>query len=191
MFVFLGPHLRHMEIPRLGVESELWPPAYFTVTAELPPKPNKIGLLFVCLFLNNIFFSGSQQLRRREEQQQPGSPASRRLWAHRGPQAPAPPLRCPRRRSAPPSGRRRRSPRGDRRRGCQLHRLLKKWKRSQKRRQESIKLQTKKHKQKEKGERRENRPKGPSKRRKTIRLQKTEKPKARRAQPLMKQERRK
>ena len=30
-FVFLGPHQRHMEVPRLGVESEL--PAYTTATA--------------------------------------------------------------------------------------------------------------------------------------------------------------
>ena len=46
-------------------------------------------------------------------------------------------------RSAPPRGRRRRSPRGDPR-GCQLNRLLRKWKRSQKRRRERINLQTKK-----------------------------------------------
>ena len=33
-FVFLGPHLWHMEIPRLGVESaELWLPAYTTAIA--------------------------------------------------------------------------------------------------------------------------------------------------------------
>ena len=31
--VFLGPHLRHMEVPRLGVESELQLPAYTTATA--------------------------------------------------------------------------------------------------------------------------------------------------------------
>ena len=57
--------------------------------------------------------------------------------------SPAPSPRCPRGRSAPPRGRRRRSPRGDRR-GCQLNRLLRKWKRSQKRRRERINLQTKK-----------------------------------------------
>ena len=45
--------------------------------------------------------------------------------------APAPPPRCPRGRSAPPRGRRRRSPRGDAR-GCPLNPLLQKWKRSQK-----------------------------------------------------------
>ena len=32
-FVFLGLYLRHMELPRLGVESELQPPAYITATA--------------------------------------------------------------------------------------------------------------------------------------------------------------
>ena len=32
-FVFLGPHPRHMEVPRLGVESELQLPAYAIATA--------------------------------------------------------------------------------------------------------------------------------------------------------------
>ena len=32
-FVFLGPHPQHMEVPRLGVESELWLLAYATATA--------------------------------------------------------------------------------------------------------------------------------------------------------------
>ena len=32
-FVFLGPHPRHMEVPRLGVKVELQPPAYTTATA--------------------------------------------------------------------------------------------------------------------------------------------------------------
>ena len=32
-FVFLGPGLRHREVPKLGVESELQPPAYATATA--------------------------------------------------------------------------------------------------------------------------------------------------------------
>ena len=31
--VFLGPHLQHMEIPRLGVESELWLLAVTPATA--------------------------------------------------------------------------------------------------------------------------------------------------------------
>ena len=33
LFVFLGLHLQHTEVPRLGVKSELWPPAYTTATA--------------------------------------------------------------------------------------------------------------------------------------------------------------
>ena len=32
-FVFLGPHPRHMDVPRLGVESELQLPAYTTAIA--------------------------------------------------------------------------------------------------------------------------------------------------------------
>jgi len=32
-FGFLGPHLQHTEVPRLGVESELQPLAYATATA--------------------------------------------------------------------------------------------------------------------------------------------------------------
>ena len=32
-FVFLGPHLQPMEVHRLGVESELLPPAYARATA--------------------------------------------------------------------------------------------------------------------------------------------------------------
>ena len=32
-FVFLGLHSWHMEVPRLGVELELWPLAYATDTA--------------------------------------------------------------------------------------------------------------------------------------------------------------
>ena len=32
-FVYLGPHPQHMEVPRLGAESELQPPAYTTATA--------------------------------------------------------------------------------------------------------------------------------------------------------------
>ena len=31
--VFLGPHLRHMEVPKLGVDLELQPLAYATATA--------------------------------------------------------------------------------------------------------------------------------------------------------------
>ena len=32
-FLFLSPHPLHMEVPRLGAESELWLPAYATPTA--------------------------------------------------------------------------------------------------------------------------------------------------------------
>ena len=34
----LGPHPWHMEVPRLGVESELPPPAYATATATRDPS---------------------------------------------------------------------------------------------------------------------------------------------------------
>ena len=36
--VFLGLHLQHVEVPRLGVELELQPPAYDTAT----PDPSSI-----------------------------------------------------------------------------------------------------------------------------------------------------
>ena len=36
--LFLGPHLKHMEVPRLGVELELLLPVYATATAT--PEPN-------------------------------------------------------------------------------------------------------------------------------------------------------
>ena len=39
-FVFLGPHWQHVEVPRLGVQSELQLPAYTTVTAT--PDPSHI-----------------------------------------------------------------------------------------------------------------------------------------------------
>ena len=39
-FPLLGPHLRHMEVPRLGVELELPPPAYTTATAT--PEQSRI-----------------------------------------------------------------------------------------------------------------------------------------------------
>ena len=38
LFVFLGPHPRHMEVPRLGVELELELPAYTTTTAMSDPS---------------------------------------------------------------------------------------------------------------------------------------------------------
>ena len=37
-FVFLGPHLRHMEVPKPGVDSELQPPVYTTATAMPDPS---------------------------------------------------------------------------------------------------------------------------------------------------------
>ena len=46
-FVFLSfseLHLRHMEVPRLGVESELWLPAYARTTA--PQDPSRICDLY-------------------------------------------------------------------------------------------------------------------------------------------------
>uniref|UniRef100_A0A7N9CDM2 Uncharacterized protein n=1 Tax=Macaca fascicularis TaxID=9541 RepID=A0A7N9CDM2_MACFA len=83
----------------------------------------------------------------------------------------------------------RKSPRGDRG-SCQLN-LLQKWKRGRKRQQRRINLQTKKCKQKGKGEQRENRLKWLTKKLKKIYLQKTGKRKLRSVQPLMKQERKK
>ena len=38
-FFFLGPHLWYMEVPRLGVESELLLPASTTATATPDPQP--------------------------------------------------------------------------------------------------------------------------------------------------------
>ena len=38
IFVFLGPHTWHMEVPRLGVELELYPLAYTTSTAMPDPS---------------------------------------------------------------------------------------------------------------------------------------------------------
>ena len=37
-FVSLGPHPQPMEVPRLGVQSELQPPAYTTATTTPDPK---------------------------------------------------------------------------------------------------------------------------------------------------------
>ena len=51
-FVFLGPHLWHMEVPRPGVELELQLPAYTTATAmpdltklHLQPTPQLMVML--------------------------------------------------------------------------------------------------------------------------------------------------
>ena len=38
--LLLGPHPRHMEVPRLGVESELQLPAYATATAKAGSEPH-------------------------------------------------------------------------------------------------------------------------------------------------------
>ena len=38
LFCFLRLHLRHMEVPRLGVELELQLPAYITATATMDPS---------------------------------------------------------------------------------------------------------------------------------------------------------
>ena len=36
-FSFLGPHLQHMEVPRIGIKLELQLAAYTTATAMLNP----------------------------------------------------------------------------------------------------------------------------------------------------------
>ena len=38
IFFFLGPHVLHMEVPRLGVESQLQLPVYTTATATWYPS---------------------------------------------------------------------------------------------------------------------------------------------------------
>ena len=42
-FCFLGPHPRHMEVPRLGIQSELQLPAYTTAHAMPDPLPTERG----------------------------------------------------------------------------------------------------------------------------------------------------
>ena len=42
-FVFLGPHAQHVEVPRLGVKSELQLLVYITATAMLDPNPLSKG----------------------------------------------------------------------------------------------------------------------------------------------------
>ena len=42
-FVFLGPHLWHMEVPRVGVKLELQLPAYTTATATPDSEPTEQG----------------------------------------------------------------------------------------------------------------------------------------------------
>ena len=43
-FGFLGAHLWHMEVPRLGVELKLKPSAYATATATATLYPSRISL---------------------------------------------------------------------------------------------------------------------------------------------------
>ena len=43
--VFVGPHLQYMEVPRLGVESELEQPATATATATATQDPSHTGSL--------------------------------------------------------------------------------------------------------------------------------------------------
>ena len=45
-FGFLGPHPWHMEIPRLGVELELQPPAYTIATATWNLRQQKLSFFF-------------------------------------------------------------------------------------------------------------------------------------------------
>ena len=52
IFDFLGLHLRHMEVPRLGVESELHLPAYTTATAM--PDPGRVCDLYHSLRQHQI-----------------------------------------------------------------------------------------------------------------------------------------
>ena len=53
-FCFLGPHLQHMEVPRLRVESELQLPAYTTViaTEDLSPIWDLHHSSWQCRILN-------------------------------------------------------------------------------------------------------------------------------------------
>ena len=45
VFCFLGLHLRHMEVPRLGVQSELQPPATASATMESATYPTAHGIV--------------------------------------------------------------------------------------------------------------------------------------------------
>ncbi|XP_036870627.2 non-histone chromosomal protein HMG-14 isoform X1 [Manis javanica] len=132
-----------------------------------------------------------EQLGRREERQRPGSPASRRLSARRGPQATG--TRPPRLHDAQEEGQLRRG-RGEGGETCSCKSGNEAKKGGRKGLWNEvvlwINLQTRKCKQKGKGEQRESRPKWLTRKLKKIYLQKTEKLKMR-VQPLMKQERKK
>ena len=54
LFFFLGPHLQHIQVPWLGVESELQLPAYPTAMATLNPRRicNLCCHLWQCQMLN-------------------------------------------------------------------------------------------------------------------------------------------
>ena len=56
IFLFLGPHLRHMEVPGLGVELELQLPTYVTDTAMLDQSHicNLRHNLWQCWILNPL-----------------------------------------------------------------------------------------------------------------------------------------
>ena len=53
-FVFLGLHLWHMELPRLGIDLELQPPAYTRVTATQDPS-------HVCDLHHSVHHSSQQR----------------------------------------------------------------------------------------------------------------------------------
>ena len=55
-FFFLGPHLQHIDVPRLGVESELQLPTYTTATAtlDLSYKCHRHHSLWQCQILNSL-----------------------------------------------------------------------------------------------------------------------------------------
>ena len=53
-FSFLGPHLQHMEVPRLGVQWELQPPVNATATATATPDPSHICKLHCSLQQHQI-----------------------------------------------------------------------------------------------------------------------------------------
>ena len=52
-FIFLGPYPQHMEVPRLGVYSELQLPAYTTATDT--PDPSRICDLHHSSWQHQIF----------------------------------------------------------------------------------------------------------------------------------------
>ena len=67
-FLFLGLHLWHVEVPRLGGESELQVLAYITATATRDPQPTERGrdrtriLMDSSRILNLLSHSGNASL---------------------------------------------------------------------------------------------------------------------------------